>query len=51
MKPNWQLSVPQSMLFLFDVIGFIYLYRSQRAIDVFADFPPAELVNKLNAKH
>jgi len=45
-KPNWQLSAPQAIFFLFDVIGFIYLYRSQRVKDVFADFPPAEPVKK-----
>lgn len=45
MKPNWQLSVPQAILFLFDVIGFVYLYRSQRVNDVFADFPLAEPVD------
>lgn len=39
---KWQLPVSQTIFFLFDAIGFIYLYKSQRVKDVFADFPPAE---------
>lgn len=39
MSPRWQLSAPQTIFILFDAIGFIYLYRSQRVKDVFADFP------------
>lgn len=42
MNPNSHLSASQIILFLFDVIGFIYLYRSQRVRDVFADFPSIE---------
>jgi len=41
MNSRWQLSASQIIFILFDAIGFIYLYRSQRAKDVFADFPPA----------
>ena len=41
MNSRWQLSVSQIIFILFDAIGFIYLYQSQRAKDVFADFPPA----------
>lgn len=46
-NPNWHLSASQIIFFLFDVIGFIYLFRSQRVKDVFADFPPIEPVNNM----
>lgn len=41
-NPMRHLSASQTMFFLFDVIGFIYLYRSQRMRDIFADFPSTE---------